>query len=305
MIHRLTSATLALSLGLTTVSLPAPSAQAAMAKKRKKKPSFDTEAHAAQRTEAQDGARAAADGGDLEGAADQLQTAAAESGDPVLYLDAADMILRAARDNRSIDTAENSREPARIALDVLYFLDDEHADPDWKVADPFPTADLITRANEHMEKVDELIAEIEAEEEAARAAAAAEEDGKKKKKKREKKPGTGMLIAGGTLAGVGLAGIGVMAAGIVQGKNAQAEVEDLAPVAPGDPDYPAFQDADSRGKRANTIAIVGATLAGIGLIGGATLIGLGIKKRKAGKNEEQASVWMAPSIGGVVVGGRF
>src|SRR5690349_10621257 len=46
---------------------------------------------------------------------------AAEWGDPVLFLDAADAYLAAAEKGRDIAMAEASIERARISLDILYF----------------------------------------------------------------------------------------------------------------------------------------------------------------------------------------
>lgn len=298
---------MAACLGLPGIGLSANTAQASAAAKgkKRKKPSFDVDAHVERRETVQTSARSSADAGDLGGAATELATAAAEGGDPVLYLDAAEVMLRSAREDRDIEIAESSRDPARVALDILHFLNDEHADPDWKVADPYPADSLIDRAESHLQAVDELIAEIEAEQAAALATDENDATDKKKKKKREVKPGTGLIAAGGALAGVGLGGVVVMSLGIVRGKDAQSEVEAIGPVMPGDPDYEAFQDADQRGKSANTLAIAGAVVTGVGIIAGATLIGIGIKKRKAGKQEETAKIWISPTAGGLVLGGRF
>ena len=114
---------------------------------------------------------------------------AAEWGDPVLFLDAADAYLDAAEKGSDIAMAEAGIERARIALDLLYFQLDATADKNFRMVETADIADLIARANIAIDRGEALMEEIAKAAEAATVATTDEgEDKKKKKKKRKRDP---------------------------------------------------------------------------------------------------------------------
>ena len=215
-------------------------------------------------------------------------------GDPTLLLDAAAAYKLDAASKRDIETAEAGIAEARLALDILHFLSDERAADDWK---PLSAEDVdaeISRADGLIASSEALIEEIIAEQEAANAPppeAPAEE-------KQGMKPGTGMMIGGATALTLGLGGIAIGAVGIVQGRNAQDDVED--PNVMG----AALQDADRRGKNANIMAYTGFAVGAVGIGVGAALLALGAKKRKEA-GQESASAMVVPTSNGLLITGRF
>lgn len=93
----------------------------------------------------------------------------------------------------------------------------------------------------------------------------------------------GEVITGGVLMGVGVAGLGAMTAGVLAKANAKADKLD----------------------RANTIVAAGA-IAGIsGLVLGVALLVDGLRDRKATRSASTARVRVAPTLGGLVLSGRF
>ncbi|HFE43891.1 MAG TPA: hypothetical protein ENJ18_00140 [Nannocystis exedens] len=88
------------------------------------------------------------------------------------------------------------------------------------------------------------------------------------------------------------------------GLSAQKEVED--PLVTGE----AFDAADARGKKANTLSYVGAGVGAVGLISGVTLLVIGAKKRKAYRaDHNDTALRLTPTFGpamtGLSLSGRF
>jgi hypothetical protein len=234
-------------------------------------------------------------GGDARGAGMELDAKAAEHADPVLFLDAADAYYEAGSADRHVPTVEAGIERARIALDILHFLQDPSADKRFKIVSSAEISGLIARANEHLRKANELIDEIEAEN------LTTSGQPTDKDKPLKKMRGNPMVIGGAVLTGLGVAGLGVGIAGLVIGKINQNNVED--PTVYG----AEYDDFEEKGKRGNMLAWVGlpagAVLAAVGI----TLIAIGLKRGK--KPEEQPVARIQPAVaggfGGLVLTGRF
>jgi hypothetical protein len=225
----------------------------------------------------------------------ELDAKAAEHADPVLFLDAADAYYDAGEADRHIPTVEAGIERARIALDILHFLQDPSADRRFQIVAKSETSGLIARANEHLRKANELIEEIEAEN------AAAELQTTGKDKPRRKGGGNPMVIGGAVLTALGVAGLGVGVAGLVIGKINQNNVED--PTVYGDE----YKDFETKGERGNMLAWVGLPAGAVLSAVGITLIAIGLKRGK--KPDEQPVARVQPAVaggfGGLVFTGRF
>ncbi len=258
-------------------------------KKKKKKPAaadaepagplLTPESAETKRQAIRDAAKGDLESGDLEAAADTLAKNAAELGDPITMLEAGEAGLTHADKVRSKDAAETALERTRTALDILEFyaaVDAGQATSDWLVVAPSEISGHIDRANSQIEKAEELIAAIDAENESV-AATDGDGKGKAKKKKRkrgEAKPGTVMIAAGSIFTAIGITGIPMVAAGLAISSNKQKEVEKLQP---GDPK---IRELDKEGSKGNLLAYLGAGFAAGGLAIGLPLLILGIKKRK-------------------------
>ncbi|NVB37162.1 hypothetical protein G6O69_04920 [Pseudenhygromyxa sp. WMMC2535] len=235
---------------------------------------------------------------DAEAAAEALHAAAEALGDPELFLAAADKLRFEAASTRDQDLAEAARPHAQTARDVAIYLADErnYDATDWHPVERERAQALVGEADQALREIDTLIAEIEEErrkaEEAARLAAGGEGgEAKAEKPKRDKKPGTGLIAGGSVGLVVGVGGLAVLGVGLAQGGSLQREAETL--------DLPAEQDQlddlDRRGKQANTLAIVGGVVGGVGLATGVALIVLGVKKRKqAGPGAEARRLDVGP-----------
>lgn len=305
----LRSAALALSIlfPLATVSPSAaastPSFAFAMAKKKKKKKKAkepENKLTAAQAEEARAPIKQRAEGmGDSPGAAaSMLAEEARKLGDPVLFIEAADAYRAAGAADREIEPVESAIGEAKIALDILYFLQDPRADPNWEIVAEVEVTDLISRAKTLIDDSETLIEEIEAEQAPPPPPETEEE------KTPRPKDGRGFIAAGSLLTVVGVGGLGMMGAGLAMGSAAQKEVED--PTVTGD----AFDEADAKGKRANVISYAGIGVAAVGLISGVALLAIGVKKRKAYRADNaESAVRLTPAIGpamtGLSLSGRF
>lgn len=216
-------------------------------------------------------------------------------GDPTLLLDAAAAYKIDAEARREIPAAEAGIGEARLALDILHFLGDERADAKWKPLTPEEVDAEIGRAEGLISASEALIEEIIAEQEAANAPPPEAPPPEKK----GLAPGTGMMIGGTTALTVGLGGVAVGVVGIVQGRNAQSDVED--------PDVmgSALDDADRRGKNANIMAYTGFAVGAVGIGVGTALLVLGAKKRKEAGQQEEASAMVVPTPNGLLLTGRF
>ncbi len=114
----------------------------------------------------------------------------------------------------------------------------------------------------------------------------------------EPSPGARGLVVGGAVAlSLGAASLGVMAAGLGLGSRAN----DLTGLAPDDIDGRRTQF--DRGRTGNTLAIVGGVGAGVLVVTGTVLLGLGLSR------QHSPSVALVPSVGpqgsGLALRGRF
>ena len=113
-------------------------------------PRLTPDAAEAKRTAIRNSVKSARDSGDLEGVADGLEKNAAQLGDPITMLEAAEARLEAAKKNRSVETAEASIETTRRALDILHFysaVNNAQATSDWLVIEPGDASGLIDRGD--------------------------------------------------------------------------------------------------------------------------------------------------------------
>lgn len=240
---------------------------------------------------------------------------AAEWGDPVLFLDAADAYLNAAERDKEIAMAEAGIERARIALDILYFHLDPASDKNFRMVDTPDIADLISRANLAIDRGEALMETI-ASGEAAAPVASAEEDKKKKRKKRAPGTGKGLFIAGAATTAVGGAFAVMGVAGLGIGAASQNKAED--PAVYGE-EYDLLEE---KGKRGNVIAAVGFAIGGAALVGGIVMLVIGKKRmQKAGagpqeatptqeasarsRSQRRAFVRVSPTLNGAAISGRF
>ena len=120
------------------------------------------------------------------------------------------------------------------------------------------------------------------------------------KKAQLRRNARGELIAGSVLLVGGLAGLGVLAGGIFIKRAADEELEEgegmseemLAPL-------------NDQKKQGETMMAAGAISGAIGVALGAALLGIGARDLKASRARQTARVRVAPSLGGLVVFGRF
>ena len=109
-------------------------------------------------------------------------------------------------------------------------------------------------------------------------------------------------------------GIGMLTAGLVMGQSTQREAEAL--MLPAQLDE--LDTLDRKGATANAIAYAGGAVAGVGIIVGATLIAVGVERRKASPDSSAAlpswrsagatllvDGWFDRDGGGLVLRGRF
>ncbi len=234
--------------------------------------------------------------GDLQEASDLYWAKGFELRDPVLILLAAEALRDLADRDRSIPAGQEALERLRIAYDMLYYLRDSATSASWQPITSAQVSTVIERADRVLAEVQALISAIEQE---ASAAEVAPEPTKNQRGKA--KPGTWMIVGGAALTVVGLGAAGLGAAGLSIGAAAQQDVEDPLVY------EQEHRAAEQRGRQGNVLAGVGFAIAGVGIIAGATLIVLGLKKRK-GSSESVAlvpvPVWLG-SGAGVGFSGRF
>ncbi len=230
-------------------------------------------------------------------AASMLADEARKLGDPVLFIDAAAAYKAAGDQERDIEAVESGITEAKVALDILYFLQDPRADTNWQVVAESDISGLIDRARGHIDSSETLIEEIEAE----NAPPPVPEEDERTPAPRD---GRGFIAAGSLLTVVGIGGAGLMGAGMVMGLSAQEEVEKQEVT--GAP----FDAADAKGQKANTLSYVGLGIGAVGLISGITLLAVGIKKRKAYRADNNDSALrltptLGPAMTGLSLSGRF
>ncbi|MCA9662250.1 MAG: hypothetical protein KC486_28180 [Myxococcales bacterium] len=307
----LRSAALALSILVPAATVPTAAAASspifAMAKKKKKKKAAKKEPENKLTAEQAEEARAAVKVrgmglvDDDPGAAASLYAEEARKlGDPVLFIEAAEAYKAQGAKEREIEPVQSGMEEARIALDILYFLQDPRADANWEIVAESEISGLIDRAKGHLDASETLIEEIEAEK-----APPPPPEAEGKQRTPAPKDGRGFIAAGSLLTAVGVGGLGMMGAGIAMGIDAQNQVED--PTVTGQD----FDDADAKGKKANIISYAGIGVGAVGIIGGVALLVIGVKKRKAYKadHDDSAKVRVTPALGpamtGLSISGRF
>ena len=102
-----------------------------------------------------------------------------------------------------------------------------------------------------------------------------------------------LIISGAVLAGLGVAMSGVMAGGLVMGSQANDGVPE---------DLEQRRDQFDKGRTGNTLAIASGVVAGVLVVTGATLLGVGLSRRRS-------PVAVTPSVGpkwsGLSLSGRF
>jgi hypothetical protein len=231
---------------------------------------------------------------------DVLFRSGQQLGDPVLILDGADMQYGIADEARSIDQARVGLEQVAIALDIVFYLaeGDHFDDTTWHPVARESLAEIQGRSEGLRTRLEDLIAEIEAELAAAAAAANAPPPVEPK----GPRPGTGAIAGGSVALALGLGGVTVMALGLVRGADIQGQVEDLDLPA----QLPEYERLDAQGKRANIMSWVGGAIGAVGLGVGIGLIAVGVKKRRAGGDvEAEPQVSLMPTLRGAVLEGRF
>jgi outer membrane murein-binding lipoprotein Lpp len=241
-------------------------------------------------------------------AIEQLGNWGDEFGDPELFLSAATLAHDEAASSRDLDLAIRASELASTAADIgLYLADQRNYDAtDWRPVTRERADELASEAQALARRSDELAKDIEAER------AAAEAEAKRKRdapvdEPRERRPGTGLIAGGSVALVIGAGGIGMLTAGLVMGQSSQREAEAL--MLPAQLDE--LDTLDRKGATANAIAYAGGAVAGVGIIVGATLIAVGVKRRKASPDASAARPtllvdgWFDRDGGGLVLRGRF
>ncbi len=255
--------------------------------------------------------------GNAESAGDALSEEAGKRSDPILYLDAAEAYKAAGVEDKSKTHLESAIERARIGLDILYFLQDPRADPDWQVVDSGDISGEISRGEKIIESSEQAIVDLDKKVEGP--ASADEPDKEKKKRKKAPKDGRGFIAAGSVLTLVGVGGLGLMGFGLASAAGAQKDIDALAEkLKNGEIDQPTFDmdktDIDGKGKRGNTLTYAGVAMGVVGLAAGIALIVVGVKKRKKyraenGSGEADSTAMLVPAVGrdhvGLVLTGRF
>lgn len=227
--------------------------------------------------------------GNHAGAASTLEDAGTAFGDPLLFLEAAEVCLAGAEADGDVELAERAKRDALIALDILQFH--RESDTKWQVVDESVISVNIDRANEAIRNADAIVAQIEAQQAETQEQADRSTSG-----------GRVMVITGSALVGVGGVGVALVGTGLGLGAARQKDVEALDLNNPAD--QAEYDDLDEKGKRANVIAYVGAAVAAVGLAAGIALIVVG-KKRQREAGSGSASLRIVPGLGGATLVGRF
>ena len=115
----------------------------------------------------------------------------------------------------------------------------------------------------------------------------------------ERPPGPSpMVIGGGVGLGLGAVLLGVMAGGLAVGAGASRDVAALREDMPGlTVDDPAFDELLRRGVRGDRLAWAAGIGAGVALVGGAALVGLGLRAKGGRSPSARAHL----GLGGVVI----
>jgi hypothetical protein len=141
--------------------------------------------------------------------------------------------------------------------------------------------------------------------------------------------GMGLIVGGSITAALGLGGIGLLIGAGVASTRAEKDYElaqdDARALCSSYPNncnnlsadqqatyddlLAEIDDADTRGRRANALQIVGGVMGGVLLAGGAAMLAIGIKRHRTAKAMRSGSAGFAPAFGptfaGAVLRGRF
>ncbi len=246
------------------------------------------------------------DADDPDGAAELLAEEAEKKSDPVLFVDAAEAYKAAGIKNKSRVDLENGIDKARVGLDILYFLQDPRADPEWQPVDAGDVSSEISRGEKAIEGIEKAIEDLATKKEEP--APAPEEKGRKK----APRDGRGLIAGGAVFTVIGVAGLGMIGGGVAISSSAQKHVDGLNPSDPTFLDQKA--DDDKKGALGNTLAYAGIPVAVVGLATGIALLVVGVKKRKRyreenGSGDTSASIRVFPVTGrgyaGLSLAGRF
>jgi hypothetical protein len=242
---------------------------------------------------------------DPRAAVEALRSSGEALGDPELFLLAATRACDEAQSSRDAELALEAESLALIAQDIgLHLADADNYDAtDWRPISRDRAPELAAEAGELADRAHTLAEEIETERAAAAAAERAKLDGQHDEPKRERQPGTGLIIGGSVALVLGVGGVGLLGAGLAMGQARQREANGL--------DLPAeltrLEQLDRQGATANTLAIAGGVVAGVGVAVGVALIVVGVKKRKAAGGDAEAGMtgWFDRDSAGLALRGRF
>ncbi|HEY0136892.1 MAG TPA: hypothetical protein VGB85_22575 [Nannocystis sp.] len=235
-----------------------------------------------QRDQALAGVRPLLSRGHHEDAALHLLDAALTYDDAVLHIEAAEQFLAAA-DRRHTAALARGRDAVTAARTLLAEVG------------PDPVAD---------ERVDVRVVRVpHAQVEALLERCVAVERGLEARAKqlRRQTRGRQELAAGASLLAIGLTGFGVLAGGTVY---RAARREELAAIAGHESEYD-LSALDAQGRRGDAMIGVGAVLGTVGVVLGASLLALGARDLRGRRAPELASLRVAPTLGGLVLSGRF
>lgn len=230
---------------------------------------------AAERRPIQDHAKSLENAGQLADAVKSMSLGAEAYDDPVLHLAAADLNLKLAESRGRAGVPEDEQALVHVRK----------------------ARQLLANASAEAPRVDP-------EEHATLGAWADELTGAANRHKAAmgvKKNGHGQIIAGSVLGAIGLAGLGVMSGGLYLKNVSDRELEKGA--GRPDEDLAPLRDQEKRGE---TMIAAGAVAGAIGLSIGIALVTIGARDLKASRSEpNQARLRVAPTIGGIVLAGRF
>lgn len=301
----LTSTAVALgSLAIVPTATANPAVPLAFKKKKKKKkpaaakPSrLSPDAAEGKRQAIRDAVQSDRDSGNMDAVARGLEDNGALLGDPVVIMEAGEVRLGIAEQERDTDQAQRSIETTHVALDILYFYDavsDGQTHSDWLVIEPGSASGLISDARRQIDRAESLIEEIERERSAAEGSGDAPVVSQRKADKKERKPmrpGTGLIIAGTAFTAVGVAGAGLGFAGLAISSSKQKEVDGKQ--IPDEQDE--VERLDEEGRRANIMGYTGIAVAAGALAIGIPLLVVGVMKRKKSKNPSaSAGIQLTP-----------
>lgn len=275
-------------------------------------PQIDPDAAGERRSEIESQGESA---GDAQAKAEVFERGGAKLGDPVSFIWASEARLEHARSEKSVEEAERAIEDAKIAIDILRFIEASAGDETegrWIPIKPDNVGMLVERADAVVADAEALIADIESsadEDDAGPAVAVAKDEPEKKKPRRKErdpaKPGTGLIVGGSIFTALGVGGMGLGIAGISISAIRQNEVEELS--LPEEQEE--YDRLDDEGKRANILGYAGLGVAVAGLAIGVPMLVVGIRKRKKAGPGKEASLQVAPlwssQLRGLAITGRF